>query len=99
MSQSHLAEAELDDAQFESANPPVAEAFESDPPPTEREQRKRERRLDARSWAPRESVAVVHHDIVVGSDTIRRTWNLLFVRAQTTLYMLQSVLPSQGALA
>ena len=98
MSQSNVAEAELDDSQFESATPTVPEAFEADGPANEREQRKRERRLDARSWAPRESVPVVHHDIVVGTDTIRRTWNLLFVRAQTTLYMLQTIVPSQGAL-
>lgn len=64
----------------------------------QRETYKRQRRLDARTWVPRETSAVVFREVEIGSQTLQRQWNLIFVTAQTAMYMLQHVVPSTGSM-
>lgn len=87
------------DSVDESNNPILPEAFaESGKANKEREARKQQKRIDAREWAPRESVAVIYRDLTLGSPTLSKAWNALFVRAQIAMHMLQEVLPSTGEL-
>src|SRR5690606_29030158 len=65
----------------------------------EREAHKRQRRLDARTWVPRDaSAAVVYRDVEIGSQSLQRLWNPVFVASQTAMYMLQHVVPSTGSM-
>ena len=68
----------------------------SDAVGTERSARKQARRQDARTWTPREAVAVINVPIELGHPTLRRSWNVMFVRTQIALHMLQEVLPTNG---
>ncbi|OGU21651.1 MAG: hypothetical protein A2580_18250 [Hydrogenophilales bacterium RIFOXYD1_FULL_62_11] len=81
------AEQQIENAAYPAQNPARTK---------DREERKRQRRLDAREWAPRENVAVIHKDITLGSKMLTKNWNVLFVRAQTTMHMLQEIVPSEG---
>lgn len=62
----------------------------------ERSALKQARRQDARDWAPREDVAVIHVPIELGHPALRRAWNVMFVRTQIAHHMLQRVLPDNG---
>lgn len=84
------------DSAEEIATPLPDEAFVAQGPLTPAQEHKRKRRLDARTWTPDESVAVIWNQIQIGSQMIQKNWNVLFVRAQTTLYMLQHIVPSAG---
>ena len=85
---------DLDPSPEELAHPIPAEAMAAAPAPTDRERRKAQQRVDARSWYPRENVAVLHRTITVGSPTLRKGWDPAFVRTQIAMHMLQEVLPS-----
>lgn len=87
------------DSVEESSNPILPEAFaETSKASKEREARKQQKRIDAREWHPRENVAVIYRDLTLGSPTLSKGWNPLFVRAQIAMHMLQEVLPSTGEL-
>lgn len=80
----------------EMSNPILPEALSGPAAPTERDRRKQQQRVDAREWFPRESVAVLHRQVHLGSPTLVKAWNALFVRTQIAMHMLQEVLPSTG---
>lgn len=62
----------------------------------ERARRKQQRRLDALTWTPQESAAVLHEELVLGHRTLQRTFNLWFVRTQIAMHKLQQELPNIG---
>jgi len=67
-----------------------------DPRNAERQARKRQRRIDALTWVPSESTARIMQSIEIGSQPVRKSWNEVFARAQSTLHMLQQIVPSSG---
>lgn len=56
----------------------------------ERTQRKDQKRLDALTWTPPDSAAVLYEDLSLGHKTLQRNFNLWFVRSQIAMYKLQS---------
>lgn len=80
----------------EELETPIPEDAVAQPANTERAQRKEQKRIDARSWFPRENVAVIMTDLLVGSPSITKLWNATFARTQIAMHMLQEVVPSTG---
>lgn len=72
------------------------ESSTQDPRLAERQARKNQRRIDALTWAPTESTARILQTINIGSQPVRKSWNEVFARAQSTLHMLQQIVPSSG---
>src|SRR5690606_35083125 len=81
-------------AQIDAESGPHAE--EASEAHVERARRKQQRRLDALTWTPPESTAVLYAELVLGHRTLQRTFNLWFVLTQIAMHKLQQELPIIG---